>query len=303
MSSTFGTVLVYGAAGAQGSAIVRALLAEGATVRVLLRPGTANPFGHVVDIVRGDMADREKLWLANLGVDSVVLTLPTIPDHMRSVELGLNAIEAARAAGVKLLVFNEGGPIPAERTGVGLIDTRIEVEAHLRASGIPAIMIRPTVYMDNIAAWSAPAIVSQGVFAYPLPADCPASWISWSDLAAFVVAALQRPELAGHAYHIGGPDALSGTEVADLLWAATGRPVAYAAAPLVDFARGVNAAYGNTMGDEIAAYYAWVAAQPVSPLAIDILPALADLPIRPTRFSDWVKAQDWRAIASNARAA
>jgi NAD(P)H dehydrogenase (quinone) len=301
--SSLGTVLVYCAAGAQGSAIVRTLLAAGAAVRVLLRPGTPNAFGDAVDVVRGDVADREQLRLANLGVDKVVLTLPTIPDRAKSVELGRNAIDAAKAAGVKLIVFNEGGPVPAAPTGVGLIDARIEVEAHLRASGIPAMLIRPTVYMDNIAAWSAAAIAGEGVFAYPLPTNCRASWISWKDLAAFVVEALKHPELAGRSYSIGGPDILTGTEIAALLSTSVGRSVTYVSVPLADFAAGINSAYRNTMGDEIAAYYAWVAKQPASPLVVDLASVLADLPVPLTPFPDWAKAQDWQAIASRTKAA
>ena len=298
MSSSLGSVLVYGAGGARGGAIVRAALAAGAHVRVLLRAGRPNPFGAAVDVVRGDMLDTDRLRIASLGIDQVVLTLPQIPDRAAAMRFARNAIDAAQAAGVSLLVLNSSGATPATRTGVATIDASVATEAYLRASAVPAIIVRPTLYMGNLTApWSAPAIVHHGAFAYPLPDDFRVSWMSWEDQAAFVVAALKRPGLAGRAFNVGGPDILTGAKMASMLSTVIGRPVAYVAVPLAEFAAGLNAAFGGTYGDEVAAHYAWFRKQAVSPLAVDIGPALAELPIRPTSFAEWAKAQDWQVLA------
>lgn len=304
MMSSLDTVLVYCAAGAQGSAIARAALAGGARVRILLRDGAANPFGQQVDVVRGDLADPATLRLASLGVDKVVLTLPQIADRAMAARFGRNAVEAAKAAGVKLLVWNSGGPVPPAHTGVAVIDGAVDTERFLRASGVSSIILRPTPYMDNLTApWSAPAIVHNGVFVHPLPVDFRVSWISWNDLAAFTAAALKRPDLAGRAFDVGGPEILTGPEVAETLSIAVGRRVRYAPVPLSYFAAGFNAALGGRTGDEIAAFYAWVRRQPVSPLAIDLEPALAELPVKPTVLADWAKAQDWVGLAASGKAA
>lgn len=38
--------------------------------------------------------------------------------------------------------------------------------------------LQPTVYMDNlIEPWAAPAILQEGIFAYPIQSDSPISWI------------------------------------------------------------------------------------------------------------------------------
>ena len=304
MSISTGTVLVYGAAGAQGSAIVRAALEAGAHVRVLLRPGRANPYGDRVDVVRGDLADRASLDRASLGVDKVVLTLPLLYDREALARLGRNAIDAARAAGVKLLVFNTSGPLASAYAGSAFLDALIDTRAYLRSTGAPAITVAPTVYCGNFAApWSAPMIVNDGIAAYPLPAELPVSWISWEDLAAYAVAALERPELAGREFQVGGPEVLTGDEVATALSEAVGRRVNYVEVPLPDFAAGLAHNFGQETANEIASYYAWVRRQPASPLAVDIKPALAELPIAPTRFADWAKAQDWAAFAAGQMAA
>jgi NAD(P)H dehydrogenase (quinone) len=304
MSSSLGSVLIYCGAGAQGSAIADAALAAGANVRLLLRQGSVNPFGGRVDVVRGDLADRDKLALASLGVDKIVLTLPHIPDADVITAFGRNAIDAASAAGVKLMVFNASGSVPEARSGAALVDAKRDVLAYLRQAGIPSIVLSPTLYMSNIAApWSAPAIMHNGVFAYPLPADFTVSWISLEDLAAFAVEALKRPDLAGRTFRIGGPQILTGTEIAQTLSTVVGRRVSYAPIPLPDFAAALNASFGGTTGDETAAVYRWLTRQAPSRLAVDLEPALAELPIRPTRFADWAKAQDWAALAGNAKAA
>ena len=304
MSASLGTVLVYGAAGAQGSAIVRAALEAGAHVRILLRPGRANPYGDRVDVVRGDLADRASLDRANLGVDRVVLTLPLIYDRGLLARFGRNAIDAAKTAGVKLIVLNTSGPLGSTRGGSAFLDAMIETRAHLRSTGLPAITVAPTLYASNLAApWSAPMIVNDGVAAYPLPADFPVSWISWEDLAAYAIAALKRPELAGREFQVGGPERLTGTEVAAALSHAVGRRVNYVAVPLPDFAAGLAHSFGQETANEITSHYAWIQRQPVSPLSVDIAPALAALPIAPTRFADWAKAQDWAALAGRANAA
>ena len=298
------TVLVYGAAGAQGSAIVRALLTAGARVRILLRDGTANPFGTSVEVVRGDLANLATLRLASLGVDRVVLTLPRVADRTLAARFGRNAVLAAEAAGVKLLVWNSGGPVPTTHTGLAALDGAVDMARLLRESAVPSIVVRPTLYMDNLTAgWTAPAILHNGVFAHPLPRESRVSWISWNDLAALTVAALQRPALAGRTFDVGGPQALTGPETAEILSVAVGRRVAYVPVPLSYFAAGLNAALAVRTGDGVDGLYAWLQRQPASPLVVDPALAWAELPIRPTTLSDWARAQDWVALAARGKAA
>ncbi len=298
------SVLVYGARGAQGSAIVRSLLAAGMNVRILLRRGATNPFEGKVDVVRGDLDDIDSVRRANLGIDTVVLTLPNVADPAALARFGRNAIDAAKAAGASLFVWNARGVDPEVHTGIPLLDAGIDTESYLRASELPSICVRPTLYMGNLTGpWLAPVIVHKGVLAYPLPADFRVSWISWEDLAAYVTEAVKRPDLAGQTINVGGPETLTGTEVAATLSAAVGRPVAYFPVGLADFAAGLNATLGDGVGTQIAAVYRWYQGDGASRLRVDLKPALAMLPIRPTKFADWAKAQDWNALAAISQAA
>lgn len=297
------SILVTCAGGAQGLAIVQACRAAGATVRVLLRKGSPDPFGDGVNIVRGDLADAERVRLACLAVDAVALTLPLNAGPEQILRYGRNMVDAALEAEVKLLVLNTSGHV-SRHSGTGLMEAKVELIDYMKASGLPSIVLKPTLYMSNVAApWSAPAIMHQGVFAYPLPANFQTSWISWEDMAAYVVAAMRRPELAGASFDIGGPEALAGPEMANILSDIVGRKVSYYPVPLADFAAGLSAMLGKDAADQVAANYAWVHRQRPTLLAVDSSETLSMLPIKPTPFSDWAKAQDWPALAGSERAA
>ncbi|CAN7387764.1 NmrA family NAD(P)-binding protein [Mesorhizobium amorphae] len=303
MSDFPSSVLVTCAGGAQGSAIVQACRAAGATVRLLLRKGSPDPFGDGVNIVRGDLADADRVGLACLGVDAVALTLPLNAGPKEILRYGRNMIDAALAADVKLLVFNASGHV-SRHSGMALMEAKVELIDRLKASGLPSIVLKPTLYMSNIAApWSAPAIVHRGVFAYPLPSDFRTSWISWEDMAAYVVEAMRRPELAGASLDIGGPNALTGQQIADVLSDIVGRKVDYYPVPLADFAAGLTAMLGKEAAEQVAANYAWVHRQRSMLFTVEIADTIGMLPIKPTSFANWAKAQDWSALAGTERAA
>ena len=297
------SVLVTGASGAQGSAIVNACRAAGATVRVLLRKGSPDPFGDGVNIVRGDFDNVGRLALACLGVDAVALTLPVNASPEEILRYGRNMVDAAQQGGVKLLVFNTSGHVSGH-SGTVVMEAKVELIDYIKAFGPPSIILKPTLAMSNVAApWSAPAIVHKGVLAYPLPANFQTSWISWQDMAAYVVEALRHPELAGASFDIGGPQALTGPEMAVILSDIVGREVSYYPVPLADFAAALETMLGKDAADQVTASYAWIHSQKETVLAVDLGQTTRLLPVKPTSFAEWARALDWVALATDAKAA
>jgi uncharacterized protein YbjT (DUF2867 family) len=297
------SVLVTGASGAQGSAIVNACRAAGTTVRVLLRKGSPDPFGDGVNIVRGDFDDAGRLALACLGVDAVVLTLPVIASPEEILRYGRNMVDAALQSGVRLLVFNTSGHVSGH-SGTAVMDAKVKLIDYIKAFGPPCVVLKPTLAMSNVAApWSAPAIVHKGVLAYPLPANFQTSWISWQDMAAYVVEALRHPELAGASFDIGGPQALTGPEMAVILSDIVGREVSYYPVPLADFAAALETMLGKDAADQVTASYAWIHSQKETVLAVDLGQTTRLLPVKPTSFVEWARALDWVALATDAKAA
>ncbi|MBX7079525.1 MAG: NAD-dependent epimerase/dehydratase family protein [Nannocystaceae bacterium] len=106
------TILVTGASGHVGGNLVRALLARGDDVRVLVRGDTAAVEGLPLQQVRGDVNDRDSLERAMAGIDTVfhlAATISILGDRggqvaRVNVEGAGMVASAARHAGVRRFV-------------------------------------------------------------------------------------------------------------------------------------------------------------------------------------------------------
>jgi NAD(P)H dehydrogenase (quinone) len=286
-------ILVYGATGMQGAAVARQLLQAGQRVRVLVRdPLKAERWREAgAEIVKGDYVDQVGLAAAHAGVDRVILHLPLQYDFDSYERYARNAIDAAKAAGVKLLVFNSSTQVPTG-TSVKIFQVKNRVINYLRESRLPHIILRPAFYMENfLGPWAKPAIVQQGVIAYPLRADFKASWISHGDSASLSIAALNKPDLAGSAIDIGGPEALDGNEIAERFTRILGQPIQYVAITPDDFEKALVPALGPTGAFELADQFRWSATQPNA--AVDMSVTAKRLSVQLTSLDEWIKQQDW----------
>ena len=109
------TALVTGANGFLGSAVVRALLADGSAVRALVRSGSdrRNLDGLDVEVAAGDLTDRDSLRRAAAGCRSVfhvaadyrLWVADPKPMYRFNVDGSVNVLEAAAAAGAERLVY------------------------------------------------------------------------------------------------------------------------------------------------------------------------------------------------------
>ena len=128
-------------------------------------------------------------------------------------------------------------------------------------SGLPYVILQPTVYLDNLAApWAADALAA-GTIAYPAVAEAEVSWMSHQTLGAWV-AAVAAGTADGRVLAIGGPVTLTGNQLAIEVGSVLGRTVRYAPMAPADFAQGMNAAMGAPAGDRLASIYAWLADHP-----------------------------------------
>jgi NAD(P)H dehydrogenase (quinone) len=286
-------ILVYGATGMQGSAVARQLLQAGRRVRVVVRdPLKAEQWREAgAEIVKGDYLDRASLEAAHAGVDEVILHLPLQYDLDSYERYGRNAIDAAKAAGVRLLVFNSSTQVPTG-TSARVFQVKDRVIDYLRESRVPHIVLRPGFYLENLL-WPGmkEAIVQQGVIAYPLRTDFKASWICHSDAAALSIAALNHPELAGSVIDIGGPEALDGNDVAERFALILGKPVQYLAVTPDDFEKALAPILGPNGASELADQFRWSATQPNA--AVDMSVNARRLSVQLTPLDEWIRQQDW----------
>lgn len=285
-------VLVYGATGSQSSPIVWKLLEHGHEPLVVTRnPAKATEMQDAgAQIVQADMGDAQALRAASSGADAVALQIPFfLEDPTKATTFAQNAIDAAKSAGVKLIVWNTSGPMPPARSGNPGVDVRIDVVDMLRASGVPHIIIEPTGYMENLLGpWTAPAVVMENVLPYPNPEEARTAWIASQDVGAFVVAALERPELAGQHFKVSGLENVNGPELAEQFTRALGRPITYYAMEPEEFGAVLDKVFGPGAGAGAVVEYRKMRSNP--PVMFhDMPPVLAQLPVEMTSLEAWVR--------------
>ncbi|MGL6210897.1 MAG: hypothetical protein ACRC14_13830 [Paracoccaceae bacterium] len=270
-------VSLTGLGGAQQTAIADAYRTAGWTVSGTSR--TPGPDRHAANLETGEGLDQ-----AFAQADVVIFTMPQDHTPGRTLRMAHSIAKAARhTPRVILNVASRIQPSP-----LPVFTTMAQVRETLAA--LPLVTLEPTVYMDNLMApWSIPAILN-GTFAYAAPADVAVSWISHRTLAAAALAAATAPVL-GQSLRIGGPEALTGPQMATILQTHLNRPVTYAPIPLDAFAASLNAALGAPAGDRIAELYAHLAANPTA--MADGVEGLSRLGVIGESFADFVARQDW----------
>jgi uncharacterized protein YbjT (DUF2867 family) len=280
---------VYGATGQQARPVARRLVEGGFTVRVVTRdPAKATDLTDLgAEVVAADLGDPAALRAASEGMDGVFLLVPFFDPRP---EYGRNAVDAAKAAGVRLIVWNPTGAVLPVRTGNPGLDVRLDILEHLQGSGVPHIVLQPTAYMENfLGPWTAPEVASDDVFAYPTPIEVVMQWVTHEDVAAFAVEAFRRPELADLVLQVAGPERLDGNDVAERFSRALGRSITFRPMPPKEFGAHFDTLIGPGAGDGVAAAYEAVYDNPAMlSTDVDLPHALSLLPITPTPLEEWI---------------
>lgn len=216
-------ILVTGAAGKTGRAVVRALVSGGHSVRALVfREEQVEPLTHLgaADITVGDMCDPSAVSAAMRGTDAVYFICPNM--HPDEHAIGLAAIDAASHTGVGRFVYHSV-LLPAVEEMPHHWQKHL-VEMELVASGLEHVILRPCAYMQNVLPrWS--EIVDRGEYAVPYSVETRLSIVDLRDVAEAAAGALSAPGLEGDAYDLCGPEALSQEDVASILTDALRTPV------------------------------------------------------------------------------
>lgn len=221
-------VLVIGASGFVGGHLVPALLDAGHDVTALVRsPGSYDaPAG--VDVVQGDLNDRDSLAGAFEGVDAVyylVHSMGESGDFMRQDrEAARNFVDATADAGIERVVYLSGlgGD---EATLSKHLRSRREVETILEDGRYDLTVLRAAIIVG--AGSASFRMVRQ--LAERLPLMITPQWvdtdcqpIAIDDVVGYLVGVLDAPETAGETFEIGGPDVLSYGEMLRRTGAITG---------------------------------------------------------------------------------
>ncbi len=214
--------LVVGATGLLGSEICRLLAGEGNRVKALVRQTSdQNKIAELeslnVEIARGDLKHRSSLDAICRGISVVISTASSTlsrqeGDSIQTVDLEgqLNLIDAAKAANVSRFVLVSFPPVDIE---FPLQDAKRAVEDHLKSSGLTYTILQPTFFME---VWLSAALGFDAANAKAQiygSGENKISWISYKDVAKFVVASSDNLKARNSVIELGGPQALSPLEV------------------------------------------------------------------------------------------
>ncbi|HEX6566946.1 MAG TPA: NmrA family NAD(P)-binding protein [Chthoniobacterales bacterium] len=213
------SLLFLGASGLIGSFVTPALVKAGFSVSTGGRRALSVGGAPGVAI---DLRDSNSLVRAMQGVATVALVLTDAPD---AETLGLNAVNAAKAADVRrLLWFSSFG---AERDNQARFSRpHAVIDEAVRASGIPHTILRPNFLMQNFAFFYGDIIRTTCTIFLPL-GDARVSHLDLRDLAEAAATALTDNRHTNKTYDLSGPEALHTGDVAGQIGAATGRAIRY----------------------------------------------------------------------------
>jgi uncharacterized protein YbjT (DUF2867 family) len=206
--------------GKVGSEASRLLAEQGVPVRVISRhPEQAASLATVgVDVFKCDLQVPATIDAAMQGVTDVVLV--TQPD----VQQELNVIESATRAGVEHVVkitskASADSPIARRRN-------QAQIENALTASGLGYTLLRNNAYMQNFL-MMAPGIARTNSFR-TATGDGRVGHVDARDVAAAAAQIAASPSAhAGRTYWPTGPQAISGTEVAEVFSKVLGRTITF----------------------------------------------------------------------------
>ena len=217
------TVLVTGATGRVGSALIEALPAASAIRAATRDPASYQGRGEAVAF---DFADRSTFAGALRGMERVFLMRP--PKMSRGGDVA-PFLDAALGAGVRRVVV-----LSVEGAGKIKILPHYAVEREVRERPFEWTVLRPADFMQNLETEHRRTIVDNDEIAVPA-GDGAAAMIDVRDVGAVSALALTENGHAGRAYTLTGPDALTFGEVAHALSRVLCRSITYRALSVPSF--------------------------------------------------------------------
>jgi NAD(P)H dehydrogenase (quinone) len=202
-------ILVTGAAGKTGQALIAALAEQVEPVRAFVRRDAAVG---AAEVVLGDMQSWADFRQAADGVRAIYHIPPNM--HPAEVQIGRNAIAAAQAAGVERFVYHS--VLHPQIEAMPHHWSKLRVEEMLLASGLDVTILQPAVYMQNVLG-QRDSIQATGVYTVPYPEGTRLSLVDLPDVAEAASRVLREDGHGGATYELCSPDSPTQTEIASLI--------------------------------------------------------------------------------------
>lgn len=215
-------ILITGAAGKTGTAILRVLARKGEPTRALIRrneQAAAVRQAGAQEVIAGELLDPAALRKAVEGVNAIYLICPNV--HPQEFEIGQATIAAAKDAGVRLIAYHS--VLYPQIEAMPHHWQKLRVEEALIQSGLDFTILQPASYMQNILPyWE--QIIRMGTYSVPYSPESVFSPVDLEDVAEAAAKVLLETH-AQAVYPLAGPERLSSTDMANLIGEKLGRKV------------------------------------------------------------------------------
>jgi uncharacterized protein YbjT (DUF2867 family) len=215
-------VLVTGATGPLGRAVVEELLRKGVPVRALTRRPSAAALSRDVEIVAGDLTVPESLDAALRGVGAVFLiwtapqsAVPAVVERLTKYALRVVFLSAPYRT-----------PHPFFQQPNPMAELHADIERRIATAGIDTTILRPGIFASNALHWWAPSIRDGAVVRWPY-GEAETAPIDERDVAAVAARTLVDAGHVGGDYVLTGAQSLSQAGQVEIIGAALGRPIRF----------------------------------------------------------------------------
>jgi NAD(P)H dehydrogenase (quinone) len=216
-------ILVTGAAGKTGKAVIKALAAKSASVRALIRrpeqTAELKALG-AAEVILGSFEDARSLSLAATGARAIYHICPNVSRD----ELNIARAVTAAALGQNVKRFAYHSVLHPQIEAMPHHWAKMRAEEMLLAAGLDLTILQPTAYMQNLlGGWR--GIVKDGVLRVPYPADTRLSFVDLDDVAEVAARVLTEDGHVGATYQLVGTAPLAQTEIAAAIGAVLNRDI------------------------------------------------------------------------------
>ena len=216
-------ILITGAGGKTGNAVLKALVTKGAPVRAFVRNpahGAALKAIGAHDVVLGAMDDPQALARATESIEAIYHICPNVSPHEMPFAKAL--LDAATSSGVSRLVYHS--VLHPQIEAMPHHWNKLRVEEMLFSSKLDITILQPTAYMQNsLSEWD--RMVRDGIYRVPYPIDTRLSLVDLRDVAEAAAIVLTNASHSGATYELVGTPPLSQTEIVEAFSLALKKPV------------------------------------------------------------------------------
>src|SRR5450432_299983 len=237
MANSGKSILVAGATGRQGAAVIQHLLKNNLPVRALSRtPDSISSqllISKAVPVVKGDMSDP--LSLLNAMKDCYgVFSVQNYFEYgaEREILYGKNMADAAKKSHISHFVYNSVCNADSN-TGVPHFETKYVVEKYIQSIGLPATILRQVKFMENYYIPQVFKGILEGKLFDSIRAGKKHQMITVDDIGAYVADAFMNPDLyTGQTIGLAGEE-LTNEEIALSMTRSLGMKIKFSRLPMM----------------------------------------------------------------------